>query len=181
MQLQKQLYWQQNPCSYKLGQGSAPAAGRNIHMTIVPIACRRHTKLIVWHLRLHPTHCLALFLLHPSSQIPPNLTLSPCRSSARLNWTHSFLHSGLSLFSLLNNFKINPQFAWNVSAPLRTHGCLTGWFKCLACLMSGFASYFCPDHKDLISYTSIISSRTFKIFLNLFLQAESPTWFSIVK
>lgn len=83
IQLQKHLHWQRNPCSYKPDQGASPAAGRNISMIIVPNACWRHTKFIVWHLKLHQAHCLARFLPHPSAWIPPKLALSSYGSLAK--------------------------------------------------------------------------------------------------
>lgn len=93
IQLQKLLHQQQDPCGYELEQGAALAAGRNICMILVPTACWRHSNLIVWHLRLHQTHSLVLFLPHPSAWIPPNLSLSSYRSSAKTK-----LNSKLGLF-----------------------------------------------------------------------------------
>lgn len=141
---------------------------------ICPNCVLKTLELIVWHLRLHQTHCLTWFLPHPSAWIPQIWPWILAELWLRLSWAKNLVYSFLSLFSLQNNLKINPQSGWNVSAPPRTRIFLTGWSECLVCLVSGFASYFCPDYENLISYTSIMGSRSLKVLLNLFLQANIP-------
>lgn len=63
--------------------GSCPSCWEEHPWNYCLTVCWSHAKLIVWHLKLQQTCCLAWFPPHPSAWIPSDPALSFCRSSAK--------------------------------------------------------------------------------------------------